>query len=285
MDAGASSASRTISYSIRSLANAPLSVTNLLLTPPAMVAAGVTEDDGGCVAVPSVPAVNQVVRTAQQLCGGLPIEEALRAVEVQSEPARLATQVLLDHGFRRLLDLQMLGGGQEATEIMDELAAAAGPVSIADRAKIRVLVGDREHVNRLLAAQVASPDVDLAELMASGRHTMDRGIRWGARKLQDVAKAESDAAGVSMDTVAIVLSVLVGAAGYVVQAYLAQKADQSAHEQAHEVRELADCCRSMLAATRSYLQPGMQLHIAEMRRQREHEQMVAQINRTERWLE
>lgn len=48
---------------------------------------------------------------------------------------------------------------------------------------------------------------------------------------------------------------------YVVQAYLAHQADQSAHERDHE------------------------LHKAELQRQREHEQMIAQIKRTDHWLD
>ena len=65
----------------------------------------------------------------------------------------------------------------------------------------------------------------------------------------------------SVDTIAIVASVLVGAAGYLVQAYTARQAEQSATAQAQE------------------------LHVHEQTRQREHEQMLSQIARTDRWLD
>ena len=65
----------------------------------------------------------------------------------------------------------------------------------------------------------------------------------------------------SIDTIAIVLTVLVGAAGYLVQALIARREERAAADQAHE------------------------LHVHEKTRQREHEQMVAQIARTDRWLE
>ena len=65
----------------------------------------------------------------------------------------------------------------------------------------------------------------------------------------------------SMDTVAIVLTVLVGAAGYFVQALTAWRRERAAAEEAQK------------------------LHVSEKTRQREHEQMVAQIARTDRWLE
>ena len=65
----------------------------------------------------------------------------------------------------------------------------------------------------------------------------------------------------SVDTIAIVASVLVGAAGYLVQAYTARRAEQSTAAQAQE------------------------LHLHEQTRQREHEQMLSQIGRTDRWLD
>ena len=65
----------------------------------------------------------------------------------------------------------------------------------------------------------------------------------------------------SMETVAIVLTVLVGAAGYFVQALTAQRGERAAANEAQK------------------------LHVSEQTRQREHEQMVAQIARTDRWLE
>eukprot|EP01052_Picozoa_sp_SAG31_P050022 SAG31_NODE_11227_length_1052_cov_0.806925_1_plen_264_part_00 len=71
-------------------------------------------------------------------------------------------------------------------------------------------------------------------------------------------RVQNDPDEMSLDTIAIALSVLVGAAGYIIQAYSARQADQAA-----EVRQ-------------------QELQISETRRQREHEQMLAQIHRTER---
>eukprot|EP01052_Picozoa_sp_SAG31_P045806 SAG31_NODE_8517_length_1437_cov_1.351271_2_plen_231_part_01 len=64
-----------------------------------------------------------------------------------------------------------------------------------------------------------------------------------------------------LSQIAIVLSVLVGAAGYVLQAITARRAERVAQQYAS------------------------QEHFAEMTRQREHEQMQAQILRTDAWID
>eukprot|EP01052_Picozoa_sp_SAG31_P074041 SAG31_NODE_33116_length_347_cov_1.451613_1_plen_73_part_01 len=52
-------------------------------------------------------------------------------------------QQLHDHGFQTALDLRLLrAGGAEAAELMDELRG--GGISIGDRAKVRLLLGN-EH--------------------------------------------------------------------------------------------------------------------------------------------
>ena len=61
------------------------------------------------------------------------------------------TSGLFEEGHHALRHLQLLAGGPEAAELMDELRTS-GELSIADRAKIRLLVGDREHLARVLAA-------------------------------------------------------------------------------------------------------------------------------------
>ena len=65
----------------------------------------------------------------------------------------------------------------------------------------------------------------------------------------------------SMGTIAIMLTVLVGTAGYAMQAYLAQRAERSSEAAA----------------------PA--LHVYEQERGREHRQVVAQIKRMNRWLD
>jgi hypothetical protein len=72
---------------------------------------------------------------------------------------------------------------------------------------------------------------------------------------------DSGGGGTNFDTIAIALSVLVGAVGYMVQAWSTRKAERSAADRALELQH------------------------SELTRQREHEQMVAQIGRTERWLD
>eukprot|EP01052_Picozoa_sp_SAG31_P040368 SAG31_NODE_5828_length_2306_cov_1.451744_2_plen_370_part_00 len=72
---------------------------------------------------------------------------------------------------------------------------------------------------------------------------------------------DSSGSGISADTIAIVLSMLVGAAGYVVQARTARRAERAQEQQAHE------------------------LHTAEQARQREHQMMTAQIERTDQALD
>ena len=87
-------------------------------------------------------------------------------------------------------------------------------------------------------------------------HPHDRAIFRAPRRMQD-----SGGAGTNFDTIAIALSVLVGAVGYMVQAWSTRRADRSAADRALELQH------------------------SELTRQREHEQMVAQIGRTERWLD
>ena len=119
----------------------------------------------------------------------------------------------------------------------------AGRTSIGDRSKVRLLLGLH----------------GLALRSGSTHQQCDGSDRAGAtftRQLQDGADR-----GMSVDTIAIVASVLVGAAGYLVQAYTARRAEQSTAAQAQE------------------------LHLHEQTRQREHEQMLAQIARADRWLD
>ena len=81
-----------------------------------------------------------VARAAAKTCGTLPIEEALRSVTMPAPAARKAGEVLTALGFDTALDLQLLGGGHAATEVLAELKTSGlGP---ADRAKVRLLVGD-----------------------------------------------------------------------------------------------------------------------------------------------
>ena len=74
-------------------------------------------------------------------------------------------------------------------------------------------------------------------------------------------EARGESSGMSTDTLAIMLTVLVGAAGYAVQAYIAQRAERGSEAAAQE------------------------LHVHGQEREREHLQVVVQIERTDRWLD
>ena len=111
-----------------------------------------------------------VARSAAEMCGSLPIEEALHTVAiVPPAAARRVSELLAELGFRTALDLELLGGGEEVAEVLEGLKA--GGVSPADRAKIRVLVGDQDHLRRLGSGgswperqeSVASDDVGRAQ--------------------------------------------------------------------------------------------------------------------------
>ena len=79
-----------------------------------------------------------VARSAAEICGSLPIEEALRTVGIMPRAATArASELLAKLGFRTALDLELLGGGEAAAEVLEDLKA--GGVSSADRAKICLL--------------------------------------------------------------------------------------------------------------------------------------------------
>ena len=191
--------------------------------------------------------VAAVAEAALQVCGGAPIEGALRSVHLWPEAAEDTGRMLAGLGFETALDLQLLAGGPEAAELLGELKA--GGLPIGDRAKVRLLVGDNVHHGRLASGEPA---------LATSRN--DQQQRQGGDK-PSARRQLQDEAGMSMDTVAIVLTVLVGAAGYFIQALTARRGERAAADEAQK------------------------LHISEQTRQREHEQMVAQIARTDRWLE
>ena len=198
--------------------------------------------------------VAAVAEAAQQVCGGAPIEEALRSVHLRPEAAEDVGRMLAGLGFQTALDLQLLAGGLEAAELLSELKA--GGLPIGDRAKVRLLVGDKMHHGRL--ASGADP---AAATTRDDKQRQQHQQQQGGDNKSSARRQLQDETGMSMDTVAIVLTVLVGAAGYFVQALTARRGERAAADEAQK------------------------LHVSEKTRQREHEQMVAQIARTDRWLE
>ena len=163
-------------------------------------------------------------------------------------------RLLVSLGLPTALDLRLLGGGPEVEEAMAELKAAG--ILAGDRAKVRLLVGDRAHLSglsRVSAASASTDDIDASD---------DEGVPQRRRLQADAVDTASKAGpGMSMDTIAIMLTVLVGTAGYGMQAYLVQRAERSSESAAQE------------------------LHVHEQEQEREHLQVVAKIKRTDRWLD
>ena len=176
-----------------------------------------------------------VAETAQRLCGGVPIEEALLAVRLQpGVETDAAGRALAGLGLRTALDLQLMqAGGPEVAELTDVLTLAG--VSLGNRVKIRLLVGDQAHqLGRLTSADAAQdltgrrpaiPQPQQGEGSAAD-DSVAGGPGAAARKqrrlqtdpaVDKVAAADGGGGGggggMSMDTIAIVLTVLIGAAG------------------------------------------------------------------------
>eukprot|EP01052_Picozoa_sp_SAG31_P007046 SAG31_NODE_331_length_17518_cov_32.495042_11_plen_321_part_00 len=227
---------------------------------------------------------HNIVHAVRQLPGDATIDAALRSVRVFNLPSAdpdlkspskdddvagpenkrsAAKFALATLGFRTALDMRLLGGGPEAQELMAELRVN-GRLSIADRSKIRLLVGDSEHLARFDAASSRLGDADehLARFDAASSRLGDADEHLGrfdaaSSRLGDAdehlgrfdaassrlgetdpqAQAASfhtehdilparaahrqmqDGSGVGLTTdgIAIMLSVLVGVAGYIIQ--------------------------------------------------------------------
>ena len=154
-----------------------------------------------------------VAQAAQQICGSTPTGEALLSTRLEPEAADNVAQLLAGLGFRTALDLRLLGGGPEAEELMGELQADGGRLSIGDRAKVRLLIGNHVHLRRLGAAPPQGHGkmrwrIDVAVPGQKGNEEARRRVLQGKTNSDD---------GMSMDTIAIVFTVLVGAAGCLVQ--------------------------------------------------------------------
>ena len=156
-----------------------------------------------------------IARAAQQLCGDVAIEEALRLVRLQPDTVRTLQPVFTSLGLRTVLDLQLLAGGPDATALM-QFISESDLANIGELAKIRLLVGDQEHLSRITSVEKREhedehqspnrrPSVETGDWRPSSGSGQER--RWLQEEGHD---------GMSIDTIAIVLSVLVGAAGYVV---------------------------------------------------------------------
>ena len=169
-----------------------------------------------------------------QLCGGAPVDEALLAIGLQpGQAADAAGRALAGLGLHTALDLRLvLGDGPDAHELMSDLQAAG--LSLGDRSKIRLLVGDDQTAEQTggRSSDRASNDAFSAASIDSAYNGRFAAASSPQRRLQaDAADKAKDSGGMSTDTLAIMLTVMVGAAGYVMQGYLAQRAERVSTEQ------------------------------------------------------
>ena len=161
---------------------------------------------------PCTTTAHSVAHTAQNICGGAPVKEALLAVRLRPAAADEAARLLAAMGFAAAVELEMLAADTpEMDELMHELKSAG--LSVGDRSKVRLLVGDRRRFGQLAAHAPG----DAGEMMHAARdhHFGDDAnpvFPPSQRRLQT-----SGATGMSMDTIAIVFTVLIGATGYAVQ--------------------------------------------------------------------
>ena len=246
-----------------------------MVAPFALVLALVAQTASQAAAVPMSQAAGatgstganaeQVARAAQQLPGDATIAAAMRSIRVgrdgdsatpqqTGDEASAAEQALATLGFETALDLQLLAGGPEAVELMSELRASS-QLSIAVRAKIRLLVGDTEHLARVTKI----PSVPDLERAVAADHSHDQAAPQDQhRQLQDAA---NDTDKLSFDAIAIVFSVCVGVCGYLLQAWTSEKASRHASELQREADKEA-----------------RELQAVRVRAE-------AQIRRTERWVD
>eukprot|EP01052_Picozoa_sp_SAG31_P012309 SAG31_NODE_718_length_12607_cov_21.723937_1_plen_486_part_00 len=186
------------------------------------------------------------VGEAEEVCGGMTVADALLSARLMLQPsaAEQVGSLLGAAGFHTALDLQLVGVSgvkREAEELMDFLTQHR--VSIADRSKVRLLMDGK-----------GRPYMSIG---GTRPQEIFQTSRLSRRQLQNSNGGDS----LSMDTLAIVLSVLVGAFGYLIQSYTARRGEAATAKLAHEQRE------------------------SDATKQRLHQQMLAQIMRTDRWLD
>ena len=149
----------------------------------------------------------------QRLCSGTPATDALLAAGLSPTVADAAARVLLRLGFESALDLRLVVGEQLQTELAAELKANG--LSIGDRAKIQLLVGHGS-AEPCCGQQGGSAFAALNQTRQGTALIDSRGdsnALLPTTSQRREQQADGDGAGLSTDTLAIVLSVLVGAAG------------------------------------------------------------------------
>ena len=271
------------------------------IVPATASAAATTPHEARC-ASPEIAAAS-VRRATRRLCDSQPIADALASVQLGDDAVASTAADLLSNtlGIRTALDLQLLEvGGPEAEELFDSLKA--GGLTVGARAKIRLLLQRGSGGGHTAEQQPPDRAPHLRDgVMDTGGSLHSEGdVVHGGRALQ-----EASSSGMSFDAIAIVLSVLVGGAGYVLQvgrppccfsarlfrlisewrrrqAITARRAEHAQQDQDRE-NHFAECERDKrFVRDKRPLVLISSIVLGRMRRQREHEQMVAQIKRTDR---
>eukprot|EP01052_Picozoa_sp_SAG31_P016622 SAG31_NODE_1107_length_9877_cov_4.000102_6_plen_226_part_00 len=149
------------------------------------------------------------VRQAAGVCGSASVSFALGTVlGVPQGKAEAVGERMAALDIHQVLDLRLLAG-EEAKELLDTELKPDG-VSIGVRSKVRLLMSASE-AGGGSQQEPAGMGLSSQQTLATPATTARSGQR--QRRLQ----GDEGGGGVSFDTIAIVLSVLVGAAGYVVQ--------------------------------------------------------------------
>eukprot|EP01052_Picozoa_sp_SAG31_P015722 SAG31_NODE_1018_length_10354_cov_10.995514_10_plen_220_part_00 len=176
---------------------------------PAAAAAGAARDDvagAGIVGSGLCPAATVARRAADEICSGDAVAAALHRVGLVSHTADAIDDHMATLELRTALDLRLLAGTPEAEDLFASLTNNG--VSIGARAKVRLLVASGAAPNGAACMPAMS-----GGCQQPARHQM--GVPSRMRKLQQ----ESQQTGLSLDSVAIVISVLLGIAGCKCTAY------------------------------------------------------------------
>eukprot|EP01052_Picozoa_sp_SAG31_P010752 SAG31_NODE_597_length_13674_cov_3.402947_13_plen_207_part_00 len=164
---------------LRTACFAQAALSERLIAPPAAACNGSTPETAWAV-----------TKAAQQVCSTLSIAEALRSVVGLKDSNAAARLLSSELGIETALDIQLLQpDGPDAEELF--YALKSGGLSLGDRAKIRLLIPARPQHQAFAA--VRSTDGSRA---SSGRFLQE-------------SQGDESRGGISVDTIAIVLSVLV----------------------------------------------------------------------------
>lgn len=194
-------------------------------------------------------------RNAAEICSSTPISDALAAqVGVAPQVAAFIGEQLAAHDLAIALDLRLLAP-PERDELFGTLKA--GGVSIGVRSKLKLLTRSKIDEVRSWDLRAGAAPSSSANENAPLKRLQSYGTATPFRRTQENAVGASW----SLDSIIIMLSVVLGIAGYILQAWSSQRANAAAAELSHKNQ------------------------LSDTRRQREHEQMVFQMHRTERWMD